>query len=73
VPQRAVMDLQGERQIAVVDGSNTVSIRTVKLGDTVGVDWIVREGAEPGERVVVEGLQKVRQGMIVDPQPYTNP
>jgi membrane fusion protein (multidrug efflux system) len=73
VPQRAIMDLQGARQIAIVDGSNRVAIRTVKLGDTVGTDWIVREGATPGERVVVEGLQKVRQGMLVDPQPFRNP
>jgi membrane fusion protein (multidrug efflux system) len=67
------MDLQGARQIAVVDGSNKVAIRTVTLGDTAGVDWIVREGAKPGERVVVEGLQKVRQGMLVDPQPDRHP
>jgi RND family efflux transporter MFP subunit len=73
VPQRAIMDLQGARQIAIVDGGNKVAIRTVTLGDTVGVDWIVREGAAPGERVVVEGLQKVRQGMLVDPQPDKHP
>jgi membrane fusion protein (multidrug efflux system) len=73
VPQRAIMDLQGARQIAIVDGSNKVAIRTVTLGETVGVDWIVREGAKPGERVVVEGLQKIRQGMLVDPQPDRKP
>ena len=73
VPQRAIMDLQGARQIAIVDGSNKVAIRTVTLGETVGVDWIVREGAKPGERVVVEGLQKIRQGMLVDPRPDRNP
>src|ERR1700738_3088985 len=73
VPQRAIMDLQGARQIAFVDGSNKVAIRTVTLGETVGVDWIVRGGAKPGERVVVEGLQKIRQGMLVDPQPFRNP
>jgi multidrug efflux pump subunit AcrA (membrane-fusion protein) len=42
----------------------------VLLGDTVGHEWIVREGVKPGERVVVEGLQKVRQGMQVDPKPF---
>jgi len=69
VPQKAVIDLQGTRQVAVVDGSNKVSIRTVTLGDTVGSQWIVRDGVNPGERVVVEGVQKVRQGMQVDPKP----
>jgi RND family efflux transporter MFP subunit len=73
VPQKAIIDLQGARQIAVVDSSNRVAIRTVTLGETAGGDWIVREGAKPGERVVVEGLQKIRQGMLVDPQPDRNP
>jgi len=68
VPQVAVSELQGARQIAVVDGSNKVSIRTVKLGETVGTQWIVNEGVNPGERVIVEGLQKVRPGMLVDPK-----
>ncbi|MGA2588719.1 MAG: efflux RND transporter periplasmic adaptor subunit [Bryobacteraceae bacterium] len=70
VPQQAVMELQGTRLVAVVDGSNKVDIRPVQLGETVGHDWIVREGLKPGERVVVEGLQKVRQGMQVDPKPF---
>ena len=70
VPQQAVIDLQGTRQVAVVDGSNKVSIRTVNLGETVGHDWIVRDGVKPGERVVVEGLQKVRQGVQVNPKPF---
>jgi RND family efflux transporter MFP subunit len=70
VPQTAVMDLQGTRQIAVVDGSDKVSIRAVKVGETVGTQWIVSEGLKPGERVVVEGLQKVRQGMQVNPRPF---
>lgn len=67
VPQQAVADLQGSHQVAVVDGENKVSIRTVKLGETVGPDWIVREGVRPGERVIVEGLQKVREGTQVNP------
>jgi membrane fusion protein (multidrug efflux system) len=69
VPQKAVIDLQGTRQVAVVDGGNKVTIRTVSLGDTVGSQWIVNNGVNPGERVVVEGVQKVRQGMQVDPKP----
>jgi len=68
VPQKAIIDLQGTRRIAVVDNSNKVAIRAVTLGETVGNDWIVRDGVKPGERVVVEGLQKVRQGMPVNPK-----
>jgi RND family efflux transporter MFP subunit len=71
VPQQAVSDLQGTRQLAVVGGDNKVSIRPVTLGETYGHDWIVHKGVEPGERVIVEGLQKVRPGMVVDPKPYS--
>jgi len=70
VPQQAVFDTQGTRQLAVVGGDNKVSIRPVTLGETVGHDWIVSEGVQPGERVVVDGLQKVRPGMQVDPKPF---
>ena len=70
IPQQAVMELQGTRLIAVVDGGNKVNVRPVQLGETVGHDWIVLQGVKPGERVVVEGLQKVRQGMQVDPKPF---
>jgi RND family efflux transporter MFP subunit len=70
VPQRAVSELQGQRQVAVVDANDTVRIRPVTVGDTIGTQWIVSTGVNPGERVVVEGLQKVRQGMQVKPKPY---
>jgi RND family efflux transporter MFP subunit len=70
VPQQAVIDLQGAHQLAVVDSGNRVSIRAVNLGETVGHDWIVRDGVKPGERVVAEGLQKVRSGMQVVPKPF---
>jgi membrane fusion protein, multidrug efflux system len=65
-----VIDLQGSHQLAVVDSADKVSIRTVTLGDTVGSQWIVTSGVRPGERVVVEGIQKVRPGMQVSPKPY---
>ena len=58
IPQQAVFDIQGTRQLAVVGRDNKVSIRPVALGETFGHDWIVQEGVKPGERVVVEGLQK---------------
>ncbi len=70
VPQQAVFDIQGTRQLAVVGADNKVSIRPVKLGETVGHDWIVSAGVKPGERVVAEGVQKVRPGMLVNPKPF---
>ena len=70
VPQRAVSELQGIHQVAIVDPGNKVRIQPVKLGDTIGNEWIVREGLMAGEHVVVEGLQKVRPGMQVDPKPF---
>lgn len=70
VPQQAVFDLQGTRELAVVGGDNKVVIRPVTLGETVGHDWIVSEGVKPGERVIADGVQKVRPGMLVDPKPF---
>ena len=70
VPQRAVSELQGAYQVAVVDAQNKVSIRTVQVGDRVGTQWIVADGLKPGERVVAEGVQKVRPGMQVNPKPF---
>jgi membrane fusion protein (multidrug efflux system) len=71
VPQRAVSELQGGYQVAVVDGDNKVSIRTVQAGDRVGNQWVIAEGLKQGERVVAEGIQKVRPGMQVTPKPFT--
>ncbi len=65
IPQRAVIELQGSHQVAVVGPDNKVSIRPVAVGDRVGNLWIVTEGLKPGERVVVEGLLKVRDGSPV--------
>ncbi|HXN19889.1 MAG TPA: efflux RND transporter periplasmic adaptor subunit [Candidatus Binatus sp.] len=70
VPQRAVSELQGSYEVAVVDSENKVSIRTVKVGDRVGSFWIIADGLKPGERVVAEGVQKVRPGAQVNPKPY---
>jgi RND family efflux transporter MFP subunit len=69
IPQQAVFDIQGAHQVAVVDDANKVNIQAVTLGDTAGRQWIVRDGVKPGERVIVEGLQKVRPGMLVSPKP----
>jgi membrane fusion protein, multidrug efflux system len=69
IPQRAVTELQGGYQVAVVGKDNKVSIRPVKVGERVGSLWIVQEGLKPGERVVAEGIQKVHADMTVNPKP----
>lgn len=71
VPQRAVTELQGSYQVAVVGVDNRVDIRPVKAGERNGSLWVIDEGLNPGERVVVEGVQKVRQGQPVAPKPFT--
>jgi RND family efflux transporter MFP subunit len=70
VPQRAVSELQGGYQVATVDDGNKVNIRPVKVGDRIGNQWVIAEGLKPGERVVAEGVQKVRPGMQVNPRPF---
>lgn len=70
VPQRAVTELQGSYQVAVVADDGRVEIRTVKVGDRINTMWIITEGLKPGEQVVAEGVQKVRPGMIVQPRQF---
>jgi len=70
VPQRAVTEMQGSHQVAVVTPENKVDIRPVKVGQRSGNLWMIDQGLKPGERVVVEGLQKVKAGMTVDPKPF---
>ncbi len=68
VPQKAVNELQGMYQLAVVGEGNKVSIRSVKVGDRSGENWIIQDGVKPGDMVIVEGLQKVRDGSVVRPK-----
>jgi membrane fusion protein (multidrug efflux system) len=70
VPQRALSDLQGRYMLAVVGDQDKVTLRQVKPGEQVGSLWVIQEGLKPGERVVVEGIQKVKEGMQVVPKPY---
>jgi membrane fusion protein (multidrug efflux system) len=70
VPQSAVNELQDGYLIAVVGSDNKVSLRPVKMGAKAGTMWIVSEGLKPGERVVAEGVQKVRDGTVVNPRPF---
>lgn len=67
IPQKAVLELQGNYQVAVVGNDNKVSLKSVQVGDKTGSMWIVTDGLHPGERVVVEGVQKVRDGVTVKP------
>jgi membrane fusion protein (multidrug efflux system) len=71
VPQRAVSELQGGYQVAVVDAANKVIIRPVTVGPQVDRRWVIASGLNPGERVVAEGVQKVRAGVQVNPKPFT--
>ena len=70
VPQRAVADLQGRNLIAIVDAENKVSIRPVITGERVGEFWIVQGQVKAGDKVVVEGIQKLREGIEVNPVSY---
>jgi membrane fusion protein, multidrug efflux system len=84
VPQPAVIEIQGQYQVIVLTPDNKATFRPVKVGDRVGPNWIISEGLKPGEKVVVEGIQKIQQfaaavpemakeGVPVVPKPYTPP
>jgi membrane fusion protein, multidrug efflux system len=70
VPQAAVVQVQSLYQVVVVTPDNKASFRPVKVGERVGMNWIISEGLKPGEKVIVEGLMKVREGVPVSPKPY---
>ena len=81
VPQPAVIEVQSNYQLIVVGSDNKATVRPIKVGDRVGVNWIVTEGLKSGERVVVEGIQKIqtaaaqapemaKEGIPVSPKPY---
>ena len=72
VPQRAVSELQGSYQLAIVGGDNKIEMRTVKVGERSGSQWIIEDGLKAGEIVVVEGTQKIKPGAVVNPKPYAN-
>jgi len=69
IPQRCVMELQGLYNVYVVDAENKVVTREITVGPTVGSFWLITKGLEPGEKVIYEGLQKVRDGATVKPTP----
>jgi membrane fusion protein (multidrug efflux system) len=73
VPQRAVSELQGRYQIAVVGPGNKISVRFVQVGDRIGDLWLINSGLQPGDKVVSEGVAKVRDGAVVNPKPDRAP
>jgi membrane fusion protein, multidrug efflux system len=70
VPQRAVNETQGSFQVAVVDSNDRVELRSVTVGRHIGNLWVIDEGLEPGDTVVVEGVDRVKQGMLVKTKPF---
>jgi membrane fusion protein (multidrug efflux system) len=70
VPQRAVVELQGAYQVAVLNADKTIHIQPVSVGERVGTSWIIEDGLHAGQRVVVEGVQKVKEGALVNPTEY---
>ena len=68
VPQRAVSELQGTNQVAIVGPDNKVHLQPVKMGRRVDHDWIVEEGLRAGDKIIVEGIQKAREGGLVNPK-----
>lgn len=74
IPQRAVTELQGSYyQVTIVNPDNTVEVRSVEPGEKYGSDWVITSGLKKGDRIVVEGSQKVQNGQKVNPQPFVAP
>jgi RND family efflux transporter MFP subunit len=70
IPQRAVSQLQGSAQVAVVGADNKITIRAVQTGESVDAMWVITSGLSAGDRVVAEGTQKVKEGSAVAPTPF---
>ncbi|MGH7242137.1 MAG: efflux RND transporter periplasmic adaptor subunit [Phycisphaerales bacterium] len=70
LPQRAVIEVQGRYQVMIIEKDNKVGVRSITTGERIGSDWIVTSGLSPGDTVLVEGQQRVRPGVVVDPKPY---
>ena len=69
VPQRAVNELQSAYRIFVIQADNTINVRQVDVGPRLGSNWVIESGIEPGERIAVQGLLRLREGMTVNPRP----
>jgi membrane fusion protein (multidrug efflux system) len=73
IPQAAVIEVQSIYQVAVVGGDNKVNFKVVKVGDRVGTNWIISDGLKRGEKVIVQGFMKIREGIQVNPKPFVSP
>lgn len=73
IPQRAVSEVQGAYQLGIVGADGKAEIRPVKVGVRTGTDWVISSGLKAGEKVVVEGLQKIKTGAPVTAKPWTPP
>lgn len=73
VPQRSVVEVQGNYQVVVIGPDNKADVRPVRVGQKVGKKWIITSGLKPGERVIVEGVQKARPGVVVNPKALSSP
>ncbi len=73
IPQAAVNETQGSYQVAVLGSGNKAEIRSVKVGPRVGTEWVIKDGLKAGEQVIVQGIQKVRPGAVVQPSSYQTP
>ena len=73
VPQRAVQELQGQFQVWVVKEDNSVVLRNVEMGRRVDWKWVVQEGLAAGDIIVVDGIQRLRSGVTVAPEPWEPP
>jgi membrane fusion protein (multidrug efflux system) len=71
IPQQAVNEVQGEYQVVVLSTDNRAEFRSVEVGERSGSDWIITKGLKPNERIVVEGFQRLRNGIQVSAKPYT--
>ncbi len=70
VPQEAVIQVQSIYTVAVIGPNNKAAFRVVTVGDQVGTDWIITSGLKPGDKVIVKGFMKLREGTPVNPKPY---
>jgi membrane fusion protein (multidrug efflux system) len=68
IPQRCITERQGRHSVFVVGEGNKVSVREVQVGPTVNGSWLIREGLKAGEKIVYEGLQRVKEGTIIQPE-----
>ena len=73
MPERALVELQGNYQIGVVGEDNKAEIRPIKIGPRFNRQVVVTDGLKEGEKVIVEGIQKVRPGMVLTAKPYQEP